>query len=216
MAQYLIESFTLARSILLGALRWMKPKKTSASLLLNTVDALLVLSDSATGEAKEFCNPNPTFWIPSLVTGNPISVSGVPSPVINGTGYVQSVAGDENVPRGTKRLSVFVVNAGWSGEIGDGSWPVASAGVRDETTVVAGLELLFQLPKQELPRLLSIRVGKILLIKGFSVGMQAQTIPTLTSTALHINDIEACQAKSTSSPSRGNVALLETPEDCWR
>jgi hypothetical protein len=95
--------------------------------------------------------------------------------------------------------------------------PVVFPGVGDEIPVVAGFELLYKLPKQEgqeLPRLLSRSTGMILLIKGFIVGMQAQTIPRLTSTALHMNDTEAWYEKSTSFPSRGDVWGLEGPEDC--
>jgi hypothetical protein len=85
---------------------------------------------------------------------------------------------------------------------------VVSLGLGDDIPVVAGFELLYKLPKQEgqeLPRLLSRRTGMILLIKGFIVGTQAQTIPRLTSTALHMNDTDAWYEKSTSFPSRGEV-----------
>jgi len=56
-------------------------------------------------------------------------------------------------------------------------------------------------------------VGKILLTKGFNVGTQAQMIPTLTSTALHMKDIEAYHAKSISLPSKGDVVELEARGD---
>jgi len=67
--QYFIESLMLARSILLGALRWMKPKKTSASVLPSAVDALLILSDSAIGEVTDSCRPKPTFGRGRLESG---------------------------------------------------------------------------------------------------------------------------------------------------
>lgn len=207
--QYLIESPKLARSMLLGALRWMKPKNTSASVLPSAVDALLVLSDSAMGEATEVSRANRTFGVPPRVSG------GVTSPVVDGGGNVQSVAFDENRSRETRRPPFIAVIAGGSGEIGDGK-SVAAAGPEDETPVVAGVEFLYRLPKQELPRLLSMSAGKILVISGFSVGMQAHTSPRLTSTALHMNDIEACQAKLTSLPISGEVWASDGPADCWR
>jgi hypothetical protein len=183
--QYFIESLMLARSILLGALRWMNPKKTSASVLPSVVDALLILSDSAFGEATDSCRPKPAFGRGRRESGMWFSRSRPPSPV-----NVQSVAFDENRSRETRRLSVAEIKADSGGAIGEAT-PVAFPGVGDEIAVVPWLELLYKLPKQELPRLLSISAGRILLINGFIVGMQAHTIPRLTSTTLHMNDIEA-------------------------
>jgi hypothetical protein len=174
--------------MLLGALRWMNPKNTSDSVLPNAVEALLVLSDSAIGEAKASCRPKPTFGKFRRESGILVPGSWPPSPV-----NVQSVALDENLSRETRRLSVVETSASGGRGIGEDT-PVASPGVGDEIPVVAGFELLYKLPKQdgqELPRLLSRSIGKILLIKGFMVGTQAQTIPRLTSTALHMNDTEA-------------------------
>lgn len=145
--------------------------------------------------------------MPPLVSG------GVPSPFMDGAGSVQSVAFDENRSRGISRLPLTTVIASGRGEIGDGT-SVAPGGPGDETVFAGVEELLYKLPKQELPRLLSINAGRILVTKGFRVGMLAHTRPRLTSTTLHINDIEACHEKSTSLPSSGDVWASEGPEDC--
>lgn len=42
--------------------------------------------------------------------------------------------------------------------------------------------------------------GMSLRMSGLRVGTQAQVMPTLTSTALHMSDKEACQAKSAWPP----------------
>lgn len=96
----------LARSMLLGALRWMKPKYISLSVLPNG-DALLILSESAIGEVAVSRKPKPTFG--KFGRESPIRIpgSGAPSPVI-----VPSVAFDENRSRDTRRLSVVETNAG--------------------------------------------------------------------------------------------------------
>ena len=117
--QYLIESLVLARNMLLGAVRWIKPKNTSASVLPRAVEALLA---STTGDETVFCSPNPNVGAPPTILGARVSESGVPgvlSPVAVRAGYIQSVAFDENRSRETNKLSLFVVNAGGSGEIGD-------------------------------------------------------------------------------------------------
>ncbi len=119
-----------ARSILLGALRWMKPKNTSASVLPNAADARLVLSDSAIGEVTGSCRPRPTFGRGRRGSGTRFSGSWPPSPV-----NVQSVAFDENRSRETRRLSVAEIKAGGGIGIGEAT-PVAFPGVGDEIAVV--------------------------------------------------------------------------------
>jgi hypothetical protein len=128
--QYFIESLMLARSMFLGARRWMNPKNTSDSVLPNVED-LLALSDSAISEATASCRPKLTFG--KFRRGSVILVpdSGAASPV-----NVHSVALDENLSRETRRLSVAETSAGGGKGIGEDT-PVAFPGVGDEIPVVA-------------------------------------------------------------------------------